>query len=204
MKKMSVAIIGIVGYVGVAFGGAAMATPLSGSWGDDVVVDADVLSITINPSQSFFQTADYHGGWFLLDNTADSITMSAEVWTWDATPYDVYYGGIVQENPGNFSTGDFLANSTVTFSGISWMDMTIETGKISEQYFMGVDYDNTQPLWGFAVWDTQSQPRSDNLFGSGGQVTFVENMNPVPEPATMLLFGAGLIGLVGVNRKKKS
>ncbi len=33
-------------------------------------------------------------------------------------------------------------------------------------------------------------------------VTQAESMKPIPEPATMLLFGAGLITLAGINRKK--
>lgn len=45
------------------------------------------------------------------------------------------------------------------------------------------------------------------IFGDyldGLDTTFLDNVNvsPIPEPTTMLLFGAGLIGLAGLGRKK--
>ena len=49
-----------------------------------------------------------------------------------------------------------------------------------------------------AAWTFSGDSSGSTTFG------FSATNSPVPEPATMLLFGAGLAGLAGIQRKRKS
>jgi hypothetical protein len=60
-----------------------------------------------------------------------------------------------------------------------------------------------------AHWNGMDEIFLTGFWNSGADITFVgihggveHEQLPVPEPATMLLLGAGLIGLAGVGRKK--
>ncbi len=78
---------------------------------------------------------------------------------------------------------------------------TLETLYPSINTFNGV---NAGEFWGFAREENDIYGfRLSNAGISIDNLTYSKVYNPVPEPATMLLFGTGIVGLVGAKLRKR-
>ena len=118
--------------------------------------------------------------------------------TFDSEITDPYISLVSVGNSGQPVSYNFNTPFSVITSGQNYWGYNGYT--VSGNSFTGIEYNGILQLQGTFTAITFSIAPNENWhgfnFGTG-------TASPVPEPATLFLFGTGLAGLAGIRRKKK-
>ncbi len=110
----------------------------------------------------------------------------------NTTDWEVY---LTCEDLGDGDPAPSASALQAKINGVTWSAITnyADHGDSPWGNIAGISMDAD---W---IWGTRLQPG-----GGCGEYQIFRTKAPVPEPATFLLFGAGILGLVGISRSKRN
>ena len=179
-----------------AIGEAQLFVDVTGPFGGENLSATQALFTFLNIGTEASSICDvYFDDGSLLSIASIDNSSSGVLFSQLATPPNL--PGANEADPDFKTTAGFSADS----------DSSVQPNGVNPGEYLGILF-NLQP--GLYLGDVYAQLASGDLrigihvqgfeSNDGGSESFVNN--PVPEPATMLLFGAGLIGIAAFGRKR--
>jgi len=162
------------------------------------------LLILARPSISSADT--YSGAWlpngsdiFMIELTPTSGTASFYMYDWGDTNDSL---SLITDGVNDSDTAYFTNVSGTWYAGLTSGATTLNLGSTQEFGFYFYDAGNTYTSYDLITLEQGVSYRLSDSSNTGMEV-FVTRAAPVPIPASVLLLGSGILGLITIGRVKR-